>query len=77
MEYRKQSPYTLPPTNLLISLLPARDVNVLIFLDFRFRYDSVHQKYKRLKRYVAYYENLWHRVTLRNKFYALEYLIHS
>jgi len=23
----------------------TRDVNVLIFLDFSFRYDSVHQKY--------------------------------
>jgi len=34
----------------------GRDVNVLIFLDFSFRYDSVHQKYKRLKRYVAHYE---------------------
>jgi len=36
------------------------DVNVLIFLDFSFRYDSVHQKYKRLKRYVAHYSILWH-----------------
>ena len=44
--------------------LQFRDVNVLIILDFSFRYDSVHQKYKRLKRYVAYYENVWHRVTL-------------
>jgi len=26
-------------------LPPGRDVNVLIFLDFSFRYDSVHQKY--------------------------------
>ena len=51
------------------------DVNVLIFLDFSFRYDSVHQKYKRLKRYVAHNEILWHRVTLRNEFSALEYLI--
>jgi len=25
-----------------------------------FRYDSVHQKYKRLKRYVAHYKILWH-----------------
>ncbi len=32
--------------------VPSRDVNVLIFLDFSFRYDSVHQKYKRLKRYT-------------------------
>ena len=53
----------------------SRDVNVLIFLDFSFRYDSVHQKYKRLKRYVTHYEILWHRVTLRNEFSALEYLI--
>ena len=52
-----------------------RDVNVLIFLDFSFRYDSVHQKYKRLKRYVAHYEIFWHIVTLRNEFSALEYLI--
>ena len=52
-----------------------KDVNVLIFLDYSFRYDSVHQKYKRLKRYVAYYEILWHRVTLRNEFSALEYLL--
>ena len=34
----------------------GRDVNVLIFLDFIFPYDSVHQKYKRLKRYVTHYE---------------------
>ena len=27
------------------TLLITRDVNVLIFLDFSFRYDSVHQKY--------------------------------
>ena len=47
----------------------------MIFLDFGFRYDSVHQKYKRLKRYVAHNEILWHRVTLRNEFSALEYLI--
>ena len=53
----------------------TRDVNVLIFLDFSFRYDSVHQKYKRLKRYVAHYEILWHRVMLCNEFSALEYLI--
>ena len=53
----------------------VRDVNVLIFLDFSFRYDSVHQKYKRLKRYVAHYKILWHRVTLRNEFSALEYHI--
>ena len=52
-----------------------RDVNDVIFLNFSFRYDSVHQKYKRLKRYVAHYEILWHRVTLRNEFSALEYLI--
>ena len=58
-------------------LLSTRDVNVLIFLDFSFRYDSVHQKYKRLKRYVTHYEILWHRVTLRNEFSALEYLILS
>ena len=56
-------------------VLNTRDVNVLIFLDFSFRYDSVHQKYKRLKRYVAHYKILWHRVTLRNEFSALEYLI--
>ena len=55
--------------------LHVRDVNVLIFLNFSFRYDSVHQKYKRLKRYVAHYEILWYRVTLRNEFSALEYLI--
>ena len=55
--------------------LCSRDVNVLIFLNFSFRYDSVHQKYKRLKRYVAHYEILWHRVTLRYEFSALEYLI--
>ena len=53
----------------------TRDVNVLIFLDFSFRYDSVHQKYKRLKRYVTHYVILLHRVTLRNEFSALEYLI--
>ena len=53
----------------------SRDVNVLIFLDFNFRYDSVHQTYKRLNRYVAYYEILWHRGTLHNEFSALEYLI--
>ena len=52
-----------------------RDVNVLIFLDFSFRYDSVRQKYERLKRYVAHYAILWYRVTLRNEFSALEYLI--
>ena len=51
------------------------DVNVLIFLDFSFRYDSVHQKYKRLKRYVAHYAILWHRVKLRNECSALQYLI--
>ena len=56
-------------------LLHTRDVNVLIFLNFSFRYDSVHQKNKRLKRYVAHYEILWHRVTLRYEFSALEYLI--
>ena len=55
--------------------LSCRDVNVLIFLDFSFRYDCVHQKYKRLNCYDANYEILWHRVTLRNKFSALEYLI--
>ena len=54
--------------------LITRDVNVLIFLDFSFRYDSVHKKYKRLKRYVAHNDILWHRVTLRNEFSALEYL---
>ena len=48
-------------------MLHGRDVNVLIFLNFSFRYDSVHQKYKRLKRYVAHHENLWHRVTLPNE----------
>ena len=53
----------------------VRDVNVLIFLYFSFRYDSVNQKYKRLKRYVSHYEILWHSVTLRNEFSALEYLI--
>ena len=52
-----------------------RDVNDVIFLNFSFRYDSVHQKYKRLKRYVAHYEILWHRVTLRYEFSALEFLI--
>ena len=52
-----------------------RDVNDVIFLNFSFRYDSVHQKYKRLKRYVAHYEILWHRVPLRYEFSALEYLI--
>jgi len=57
------------------TLLYSRDVNVLIFLNFSFRYDSVHQKYKRLKRYVAHHENLWHRVTLRNELSALECLI--
>ena len=30
---------------LIISGVNTRDVNVLIFLDFSFRYDSVHQKY--------------------------------
>ena len=55
--------------------LHGRDVNVSIFLDFSFRYGSVHQKYKRLKRYVAHYKILWHRVTLRYEFSALEYLI--
>ena len=58
-----------------IYALHGGDVNVLIFLDFSFRYDSVHQKYKRLKRYVAHYEILWHRVTLRYELSALEYLI--
>ena len=54
----------------------TRDVNVLIFLNFSFRYDSVHQKYKCLKRYVAHYEILCYRVTLRYEFSsALEYLI--
>ena len=53
-------------------MVNSRDVNVLIFLDFSFR---VHQKYKRLKRYVAHNEILWHRVTLRNEFSAFEYLI--
>ena len=48
-----------------------RDVNVLIFQDFSFRYDSVHQKYKRLK----HYEILWYRVTLHYEFLALEHLI--
>jgi len=38
-----------------LRLVRARDVNVLFFLDFSFRYDSVHQKYKRLKRYVAHF----------------------
>ena len=60
--------YTMP-------IPPPRDVNVLIFIDFSFRYDSFHQKYKRLKHYVTHYEILWHRVTLRNEFSALEYLI--
>ena len=45
------------------------------FLDFSFSCYSVHQKYKCLKRYVAQYDILWHRVTLRNEFSALEYLI--
>ena len=63
------------PLEFFLMYLEIRDVNVLIILVFSLRYDSVHQKYKRLKRYVAYYENLWHRVTLRNKFSALEYLI--
>ena len=31
-------------TNMGIAVF-IRDVNVLIFLDFSFRYDSVHQKY--------------------------------
>ena len=39
------------------------DVNVLLFYNLSFRYVSVHQKYKRLKRYVAHYEILWHRPT--------------
>ena len=65
----------LSPKLLYYILLQGRDVNVLIFLNFSFRYDSVHQKYLRLKRYVAHYEILWHRVTLRNEFSALEYLI--
>jgi len=34
----------------LVNAIQSRDVNVLIFLDFSFRYDSVHQRYKRLKR---------------------------
>jgi len=53
----------------------GRDVNILIFLDFSIPYDSVLQKYLRLKRYVAHYEILWYRVALRNEFFALEYLI--
>ena len=52
-----------------------RDVNVLIFLDFSFRYDSVLQKYKHLKRYVSHFKILWHSVTLCNEFSALKYLI--
>ena len=32
----------------LVNAIQSRDVNVLIFLDFSFRYDSVHQRYKRL-----------------------------
>ena len=28
-----------------ILIVRSRDVNVLIFLDFSFRYDSAHQKY--------------------------------
>ena len=35
----------------------------------------MHQKYKRLKRYISHYEILWHSVPLRNKISALEYLI--
>ena len=30
---------------IVVSNLRVRDVNVLIFLDFSFRYESVHQKY--------------------------------
>ena len=30
---------------------------------------------KRLKRYVAHYEILWHRVQLHNELSALEYLL--
>ena len=48
---------------------------LLILLDFSFRYDSVHQKYKRLNRYVSHCEILWHSVTLCSEFSALEYLI--
>ena len=36
----------------------SRDVNVLIFLEFSFRYDSVPQKYKRLKCYDTHNEIL-------------------
>ena len=52
-----------------------RDVNVLRILDLSFRYDSANQKYKRVKRHVAHYQILWHRVTLRNECSAFEYLI--
>ena len=52
----------------------TRDVTVLIFLDFSFCYDSVHQKYKRLKRYVAHYEILWLRVTYVMNFLHLNTL---
>ena len=31
--------------NFFFNMFPSRDVTVLIFLDFSFRYDSVHQKY--------------------------------
>ena len=65
----------MPGYGLLGNDIGIRDVNVLIFQDFSFRYDSVHQKYKRLKRYVAHYEILWYRVTLHYEFSTLEYLI--
>ena len=52
-----------------------RDVNVLIFLEFSFRYRSGDQKYKHLKHYVAHYEILWQIVTLCNEFSVLEHLI--
>ena len=58
----------------LVNAIQSRDVNVLIFLDFSFRYDSVHQRYKPFETF-AHYEILWHRVMLHNEFSALEYLI--
>ena len=51
-----------------LAIRGIRDVNIFTFLDFSFRYYSLHQKYKRLKRYVAQYDILLHRVTLRNEF---------
>ena len=59
MLIRKVEKIKQPPGQYFFSSLQARDVNVLIFPDFSFRYDSVHQKYKKFE-------------TLRSTFYGIE-----